>query len=152
MFARGAFCKIKIYLELNNKLIWNYKYLSHPYSQKASLNSWISSYGKHSAPPSTSLLHEGELDWFDDNWNWDVLPTRMLYELLLSPTYRRPWKVKVVYTYRWGAEFPRCPRCWTTMEREYQLFCDHCGQRLNWSRFDDVEVQYIGWWDGKEDD
>lgn len=36
------------------------------------------------------------------------------------------------------------------MEREYQLFCDRCGQRLNWSRFDDVEVRYIGW-DGLED-
>ncbi len=37
------------------------------------------------------------------------------------------------------------------MEREYQLFCDRCGQRLNWSRFDDVEVRYIGW-DGPEDE
>lgn len=37
------------------------------------------------------------------------------------------------------------------MEREYQLFCDRCGQRLNWSGFDDVEVRYIGW-DGIEDD
>ena len=37
------------------------------------------------------------------------------------------------------------------MEREYQLFCNHCGQRLNWSGFDDVEVRYIGW-DGVEDD
>lgn len=25
-----------------------------------------------------------KLDWFDDNWNWDVRPTRVLYELLLS--------------------------------------------------------------------
>lgn len=25
-----------------------------------------------------------------------------------------------------------------------------CGQRLNWSGFDDVEVRYIGW-DGPED-
>ena len=37
------------------------------------------------------------------------------------------------------------------MEREYQLFCGRCGQRLNWSGFDDVEVQYIGW-AGPEDD
>ena len=50
-----------------------------------------------------------------------------------------------------GAEFPKCPRCGTTMEREYQRFCDRCGQRLNWSGFDDVEVRYIGW-DGVEDD
>ena len=31
------------------------------------------------------------------------------------------------------------------MEREYQLFCDRCGQRLNWSGFDECEVKYIGW-------
>ena len=37
------------------------------------------------------------------------------------------------------------------MERECQLFCDRCGQRLNWSGFDDVEVRYIGW-DGVEED
>ena len=86
---------------------------------------------------------KNKLDRFDDDWKWDVLPTRMLYELLLSPTYRWPWKVKIVCSYRWGAEFPKCPRCGTTMEREYQLFCNHCGQRLNWSGFDDVEVRYI---------
>lgn len=67
-----------------------------------------------------------------------------------SPTYRWPWKVEIVCSYRWGAEFPKCPRCGTTMEREYQLFCNHCSQRLNWSGFDDVEVRYIGW-DGVEE-
>ena len=94
---------------------------------------------------------KNKLDWFDDNWNWDVLPTRMLYELLLSPTYQWPWKVKVVCSYRWDAEFPKYPRCGITMEYEYQLFCDRCAQRLNWSEFDDVEVRHIGW-DGPDRD
>ena len=31
---------------------------------------------------------KNKIDWFDDNWNRDVLPTWMLYELLLSTTYR----------------------------------------------------------------
>lgn len=48
---------------------------------------------------------KNKLDWFDDDWKWDVLPTRMLYELLLSPTYRWPWKVKIVCSYRWGLSF-----------------------------------------------
>lgn len=90
-----------------------------------------------------------KLDWFDDNWNWNVQPTRVLYELLLSPTYRIPIKVKKMCSYKWGADFPKCPRCGSAMEREYQLFCDRCGQRLNWSEFDDAEVKYIGW-DGPE--
>lgn len=56
---------------------------------------------------SSMILHGGvnymkhKLDWFDDNWNWDVLPTRILYELLLSTTYRWPWRVKVVYFSPW---------------------------------------------------
>lgn len=94
---------------------------------------------------------KNKLDWFDNNWNWDVRPTRVLYELLLSPTYRIPMKVKEVCSFKWGADFPKCPRCGTTMEREYQLFCDRCGQRLNWSKFEEIEVKYIGW-DGPEDD
>ena len=30
---------------------------------------------------------KNKLDWFVDDWKWDILPTRMLYELLFSPTY-----------------------------------------------------------------
>lgn len=90
------------------------------------------------------------LDQFDEDGNLDVCPTRILYELLLSPTYRIPMKVKEVCSYKWGADFPACPRCGTTMEHEYQFFCDRCGQRLNWSGFDDAEVKHIGW-DGVED-
>jgi tRNA(Ile2) C34 agmatinyltransferase TiaS len=60
-------------------------------------------------------------------------------------------RVKTVCAYKWGAEFPQCPRCGTTMEREYQLFCGRCGQRLNWSRFDECEVRHTGW-DGPEED
>ena len=61
------------------------------------------------------------------------------------------WKVKVVCSYRWGAKFPKCPQCGITMEHEYKLFCDRCGQRLNLNEFDDVEVRYIGW-NGVEDE
>ena len=31
--------------------------------------------------------------------------------------------------------FVICPRCQLTIEREYQSFCDRCGQALNWSGF-----------------
>ena len=45
---------------------------------------------------------KNKLDWFDDNWNWNVRPTRVLYELLLSLTYRWPVRVKIVCSYKWG--------------------------------------------------
>ena len=28
--------------------------------------------------------------------------------------------------------FPVCPHCAGSIEREYQLFCSNCGQRLSW--------------------
>ena len=43
---------------------------------------------------------KNKLYWFDDNRNWDVRPTRVLYELLLSPTYRWPMQVKAVCSYK----------------------------------------------------
>ena len=94
---------------------------------------------------------KNKLDCFDEDGNWDVRPTQILYELALSPTYRIPMKVKKVCAYKWGADFPECPRCGSTMERDFQRFCDRCGQRLNRSEFDECEVKYIGW-NGVEDD
>ena len=31
--------------------------------------------------------------------------------------------------------FPVCPRCQNSLEREYQAFCEHCGQKLGWEFF-----------------
>ena len=31
--------------------------------------------------------------------------------------------------------YPICPRCGITFEREYQAFCDRCGQCLDWRCF-----------------
>ena len=31
-----------------------------------------------------------------------------------------------------GCEFPVCPGCGCTLEREYQSYCDRCGCKLNW--------------------
>lgn len=39
---------------------------------------------------------------------------------------------------------------WDSLNFEKAL--NHCGQRLNWSGFDDVEVRYIGWDEPDEDD
>ena len=36
--------------------------------------------------------------------------------------------------------FPVCPQCGETMEREYQSFCDRCGQRLDWKAFSSAAV------------
>ena len=53
-------------------------------------------------------------------------------------SFRRPLKVLQVRCFPqqgWTAVYPVCPRCGVTMEREYQHFCDRCGQKLDWSIF-----------------
>ena len=57
---------------------------------------------------------------------------------LEEESYRTPMRIEAVCAYRWDnrfASFPVCPRCDSTMEREYQAFCDRCGQRLSWRGF-----------------
>ena len=36
--------------------------------------------------------------------------------------------------------FPVCPKCNCTMEREYQSYCDRCGQALRWKEFSFVKA------------
>lgn len=60
----------------------------------------------------------------------------LLKKLYESAAYRLPMPVReyVVYRNTFGteSEYFVCPRCDTTMEREYQAYCDRCGQRLAW--------------------
>lgn len=34
-----------------------------------------------------------------------------------------------------GEAYPICPRCHTSLEREYMGYCDRCGQALKWNRY-----------------
>ncbi len=34
--------------------------------------------------------------------------------------------------------FPVCPHCGVTVEREYQAFCDRCGQALQWKKYAEI--------------
>lgn len=61
----------------------------------------------------------------------------MNWHLLRELGFRRPMAVtEVVYFPRCGDSFPRCPRCHLTIDREYMHFCDRCGQRLDWTSFE----------------
>ena len=44
--------------------------------------------------------------------------------------FRQPMPVRELARYRSGGTFPICPQCGSSMEREYQNYCDRCGQRL----------------------
>lgn len=52
-----------------------------------------------------------------------------------AKNYRDPMIVTAVRCYSACSEqftYPLCPRCSLPLEREYQHFCEHCGQALDW--------------------
>ena len=54
-----------------------------------------------------------------------------------ASNYRCPMPVTAVRCYPGCPKrfsYPICPRCRQSLEREYQSFCDRCGQKLDWSR------------------
>ena len=51
-----------------------------------------------------------------------------------SVSYRVPMNVTDVFLYK-NYSYPICPRCKITLEREYQAFCDRCGQALSWKKY-----------------
>lgn len=36
--------------------------------------------------------------------------------------------------------FPMCPACRTTLERDYQAYCDRCGQKLSWKNYSKAKI------------
>lgn len=51
-------------------------------------------------------------------------------------TYGAPMIVTAVRCYSACPElftYPLCPRCSLPLECEYQHFCEHCGQALDWT-------------------
>ena len=63
----------------------------------------------------------------------------------LPSAYRRAMCVKerMVFSYIGGkTTYYVCPRCKTTLEREFMSFCDRCGQKLDWRGYQNVRVEY----------
>ena len=70
----------------------------------------------------------------------DLLIVPNLYPDLL---YREPMAVTQIRSYHYYSGLTGYPiflRCGKTMEREYQRYCDRCGQCLDWSSFDQAVV------------
>lgn len=65
------------------------------------------------------------------------------YDIIIAPSYRIPKKVKKIRVYPDNCFFGVCPRCNKSIDREYQDFCNCCGQRLDWSMLDEAEEEHI---------
>ena len=76
---------------------------------------------------------------------------RFIIDLLLAHTFRIPKPVTKVRVFSDRNMYAVCPRCNISMEYEYQLYCNRCGQHLEWSKYDEAEEEFIGW-NGTEDE
>lgn len=56
----------------------------------------------------------------------------------LAVTYRTPLSVTERFCLANGNEYPVCPRCHISLDREYMNFCDRCGQALDWAGWDRI--------------
>ena len=52
-----------------------------------------------------------------------------------AESFRTPMRVNEIHLHRNNTAFSVCPRCRITLEREYQSYCDRCGQALDWKYF-----------------
>lgn len=52
-----------------------------------------------------------------------------LLDVLIDYRYRMP---VTEYVQRPDGEYYICPRCKRVLARDYQAFCDRCGQHLDW--------------------
>ncbi len=57
-----------------------------------------------------------------------------------ASAYRRPLAVSQIRLFPDGTGYPICPRCQLTLAREYQSYCDRCGQALDWDHFQDAHI------------
>ena len=76
---------------------------------------------------------------------FDLTPNELLIpsEIWREMSFREPMPVTHIRCFRcpYGiADFPVCPQCGVTMEREYQAFCDRCGQCLTWKDFSKATI------------
>ena len=58
---------------------------------------------------------------------------KSIHKLMLGAmSYRIKMSVRERRMTARGYVYSICPRCHTTLDRDYQSFCDRCGQHLDW--------------------
>ena len=76
---------------------------------------------------------------------FDLTPNDLLIpsELWREMAFRKPMPVTHIRCFHFFhglTGFPVCPQCGRTLEREYQPYCDRCGQCLDWKGFSKATI------------
>lgn len=85
---------------------------------------------RHSAPRITSLEKICV--------SLQVTPNDLLVDARDKLGFRQPMLVTAV-----RAQYPVCPRCLSTVDRDFQAFCDRCGQKLAWEQYSRSKEQVL---------
>ena len=60
-----------------------------------------------------------------------------------AESFRLPMTVNEIHLLRNNMALSVCPRCHLTLDREYQSYCDRCGQALDWKHLKHALVVLI---------
>lgn len=65
-----------------------------------------------------------------------MTPNDLLLSMAVNvPSHRQPMEVEAFYLLPDEEDaYAVCPRCHAIIDREYQAYCDSCGQCLSWKR------------------
>lgn len=67
-----------------------------------------------------------------------------------AQSYRTPMKVTEVLLLENGDAFSICPRCSITLDRDFQRYCDRCGQHLDWCDIDNARIREWREWKARK--
>ncbi|MCI8551908.1 MAG: hypothetical protein HFF56_02765 [Lawsonibacter sp.] len=62
---------------------------------------------------------------------------------ILELSYRTTMPVTQIRLFPSDGAYPVCPRCAISLDREYQRFCDRCGQRLGWQGYKKARIIHL---------
>lgn len=53
-------------------------------------------------------------------------------------SYRIPMQIRLYMKHWFGDAYPICPRCDSSLDRDFIAYCYRCGQKLGWDRINEV--------------
>ena len=113
------------------------KQIGTPKSELSSAEKKVSNSSEHSSISETCLKgdisQDGAIKEDLEKLRNEIKELKFQLKCSASAVSKQtPTLVVNAFVYPNGYTYFQCPNCKVTMEREYQRYCDRCGQRLKW--------------------
>ena len=97
-------------------------------------------------PQKHTSREHSQIQWLSGNPGAARWATFLFKYIFRYAAYRFPLPITeyILYcdTFFQDSIYYYCPRCNITLERDYQAFCDRCGQKLDWRRIDKARHRF----------